>query len=106
MQSFLIWLLVIFCGAFFTLCDSLSANWGKTGDWKSMAIVCILSPFTYLFFGLLNQKVNLGIAGSLVNLTIVMGTVFVGIFYFHETLTSVQYIGPFLALVAIALLNT
>jgi multidrug transporter EmrE-like cation transporter len=55
---------------------------------------------------LLNQKVNLGIAGSLVNLMIVMGTVFVGIFYFHETLTSVQYIGLFLALVAIALLNT
>lgn len=106
MQKLFIWALVLFCGGFFTVCDSLSANWGKTGDWKSMAFVCVLSPATYLIFGVLNQKVDLGIAGSLVNLLIVIGTVLVAKFYFHEVLTSTQLVGLFLACIAIVLLNT
>ncbi|WP_354634878.1 hypothetical protein [Planktothricoides raciborskii] len=106
MEKIWIWALVLFCGGLFTFCDSLSANWGKTGDWKSMAVVCLLSPTTYLIFGILNQKIDLGIAGSLVNLLIMIGTVLVGIFYFHEVLTSTQLLGLFLACLAIVLLNT
>ncbi|MCC5628204.1 hypothetical protein [Nostoc sphaeroides] len=88
-------------------CDLLSANWGKTGNWKSLVIVCILSPITYLFFGLLNPKIELGLAGSLlVNLLIVMGTVLVGRFYFHEILTATHLVGLFFAFVAIILLST
>ena len=97
--------LVVLCGGLFTLCDSLSANWGKTGNWKSLIVVCILSPITYLLFGLLNQKIQLGIAGSLVNLLIVIGTVLVGIFYFNEVLTFTQFLGLFLAAIAIVLLS-
>ncbi len=106
MQQMFIWALVFFCGGVFTLCDSLSANWGKTGDWKSIVFVCILSPITYLVFGLLNQKIDLGVAGSLVNLIIVIGTVLVGMFYFQEVLTTTQFLGLFLACCAIVLLST
>lgn len=106
MPKLYIWGLVLACGAIFTLCDSLSANWGKTGHWQSMAIVIVLAPFTYLLFGLLNQKVELGVAGSLVNLIIVLGTVLVGTFYFQEVLSVTQLIGLAFAMVAIVLLNT
>lgn len=105
MSKLYTWGLVLFCGAIFTLCDSLSANWGKTGNWQSMAIVIVLAPFTYLLFGLLNQKVQLGIAGSLVNLIIVVGTVLVGTFYFQEAMTFRQLIGLAFAVIAIVLLN-
>lgn len=105
MPKLYIWILVLCCGGIFTLCDSLSANWGKTGHWQSMAIVIVLAPFTYLLFGLLNQKVQLGIAGSLVNLIIVVGTVLVGTLYFQETMTFQQLIGLAFAVAAIVLLN-
>jgi multidrug transporter EmrE-like cation transporter len=106
MQQILVWALVFFCGGLFTICDSLSANWGKTGDWKSIILVFLISPITYLFFGLLNQKMDLGIAGALVNLIIVVGTVLVGVFYFQEVLTNIQLFGVFLACFAIVLLST
>ena len=106
MQNLLIWSLILLCGSLFTICDSLSANWGKTGDLKSMLIVCILCPTTYLFFGFLNRKIDFAVAGSVVNLMIVIGTVLVGTFYFHETLSQSQLIGLFFACVAIILLNT
>lgn len=106
MSKILIIILVFLCGSLFTLCDSLSANWGKTGDLKSLVIVGFLSPTTYLLFGFLNQKMNLGIVGSLVNLIIVIGTVLVGVFYFQEVLTKTQLFGLVFAGVAIVLLNT
>ena len=105
MPKLYIWVLGLLCGGLFTLCDSLSANWGKTGDLKSIAIVCLLSPSTYLFFGFLNKQVKLGVAGSLVNLTIVIGTVLVGTFYFHEVLSRTQMLGLAFAGLAIVLLN-
>ncbi|MEY3869547.1 MAG: hypothetical protein RLZZ338_3438 [Cyanobacteriota bacterium] len=106
MSKILMIILVFLCGSLFTLCDSLSANWGKTGDFKSLIIVAFLSPTTYLLFGFLNQKMNLGIVGSLVNLIIVIGTVLVGVFYFQEVLTKTQLVGLVFAGVAIVLLNT
>ncbi|MBW4681252.1 MAG: hypothetical protein KME19_14205 [Microcoleus vaginatus WJT46-NPBG5] len=105
MPKLFIWALVLLCGSLFTVCDSLSANWGKTGDLKSIAIVCLLSPTTYLCFGFLNQKIKLGVAGSLVNLIIVIGTVLVGTFYFHEMLSRTQMLGLAFACLAIVLLS-
>lgn len=105
MEKIWIWALVLLCGSLFTFCDSLRANWGKTGDGKSLALVFLLSPTTYLIFGRLNQKIDLG-AGSLVNFLIVIGTVLVGKFDFQELLTSTQIIGLFLACLAIVLLST
>jgi drug/metabolite transporter (DMT)-like permease len=105
MEKFLIYVLVALTGGLFILCDSLSANWGKTGSLKSLLIVFGLAPTTYLLFGLLNQKISLGIAGSLVNLLIVIGTVLVGNLYFHEVLTKTQLIGVFTACLAMVLLS-
>lgn len=105
MSQLFIWGLVLLCGSLFTACDFLSANWGKTGDLKSIVIVGFLSPVTYLFFGFLNREIKLGVAGSLVNLIIVIGTVLVGTFYFHEMLSKTQMLGLVFAGLAIVLLN-
>ena len=105
MEKLYIYFLVLLSGGLFLICDFLSANWGKTSNFQSLLIVCFLAPMTYLFFGLLNQKVSLGLAGSLVNLLIVIGAVIVGNFHFHEVLTRNQLLGVFTACIAIILLS-
>jgi len=56
-------------------------------------MVVVLSPLAYILFGLLASRVNLAIAGSLVNLIIMIGAVLVGLFYFKERVTTLQWIG-------------
>jgi multidrug transporter EmrE-like cation transporter len=100
-----VWVLTLVSSGFFILCDSLSANWAKAGSRISLAIVVILSPTAYLLFGFLVNRVNLAVAGSLVNLMIMIGAVLVGIFYFKERVTSVQWVGIGLGMVAILILT-
>lgn len=105
MQTVAIWALTLFSAGFFILCDSLSANWAKKTHLWSLAIVVVLSPVAYLLFGLLASRVNLAVAGSLVNLMIMIGAVLVGIFYFKEHVTSLQWAGIILGAVAVLLLS-
>jgi len=100
-----VWGLTLVSSGFFILCDSLSANWAKVGSRLSLAVVIVLSPTAYLLFGLLAGKVNLAIAGSLVNLMIMIGAVLVGLFYFKEKLTSLQWLGIAFAALAILTLS-
>lgn len=65
----------------------------------------MLSPIAYLLFGLLASRVNLAVAGSLVNLMIMVGAVLVGVFYFKEEITSLQWTGIVLGAVAILILS-
>jgi multidrug transporter EmrE-like cation transporter len=99
------WLLVFGCAAIFILCDSLSAHWGKTGHKHSLALFVVLAPFSYALFALINKRIDLAIAGALVNTIIVVGAVLVGVFVFREQLSTTQYIGIGLALVSVTLLN-
>lgn len=100
-----VWNLTVVSSGFFILCDSLSANWAKVGSRLSLVIVLVLSPTAYLLFGLLASRVNLAIAGSLVNLMIMIGAVLVGIFYFKEQVTLLQWIGIGLGIIAILILS-
>ncbi|MFA5799930.1 MAG: hypothetical protein WC840_03135 [Candidatus Peribacteraceae bacterium] len=97
--------LVILSAAIFLLADSLSANWGKNGSVLSLVLMCIVGSVGYFLFGLLNQKVQLGVAGGLVNVILVVGTVIVGWMYFGESLMLRQYVGLVLAGAAILLLS-
>jgi drug/metabolite transporter (DMT)-like permease len=105
MQGIVVWALTLFSAGFFILCDSLSANWAKKSHISSLAIVVVLSPIAYLLFGLLASRVNLAVAGSLVNLMIMVGAVLVGVFYFKEHITGLQWAGIILGAVAILILS-
>jgi len=100
-----VWALTLASTGFFILCDSLSANWAKVGSRLSLAVVVVRSPTAYLLFGHLAGRVNLAIAGSLVNLMIMIGAVLVGILYFKERVTSFQWVGIALSAVAILILS-
>jgi drug/metabolite transporter (DMT)-like permease len=99
------WLLTLGSSGFFILCDALSANWAKRSHLSSLAVVVVLSPIAYLLFGLLASRLNLAIAGSLVNLMIMIGAVLVGVFHFKEHVTGLQWAGIALGAVAIVLLS-
>jgi multidrug transporter EmrE-like cation transporter len=64
-----------------------------------------LAPFGYILFGKLNESTSLSIASGLVNMTIIIGTVLVGVFIFHDALTTKQIIGLLFAILAVALMS-
>ena len=104
-DTIMLWLLVLGCAVMFVLCDSLSAHWGKTGNRQSLSIFLALSPLSYGIFAFINKRIDLAIAGALVNTLIVIGATLVGVLLFKEELSIAQYCGVGLALVAVTLLN-
>lgn len=101
----MVWAVVLLCAALFILCDGLSADWGKTGSGRSLAIVALLSPVGYFAFAFINTRLNLAVTGALVNTIVVAGAVVVGALVFKEEVSRAQYLGIALALVAVTLLN-
>lgn len=100
-----IWVFVAVAAALFILCDALSAHWGKTDSRSSLLLVLALSPVSYYFFALVNQRVELAVAASLVNTIVVMGGIVVGVVFFGETLSHLQMAGIGMAICAVTLLN-
>ncbi|PDQ18623.1 hypothetical protein CN311_23860 [Mesorhizobium sanjuanii] len=100
-----VWSVVLLCSGMFILCDGLSAHWGKTGSGRSMAYVMLLSPLSYGAFAFINTRLNLAVTGALVNTIVVAGAVLVGVIVFKEEVSSLQYVGIALALIAVTLLN-
>ncbi len=104
-NAIVIWALMLACAGMFIVCDSFSAHWGKTAQTRSLAIFVLLSPLSYFLFALVNKRVDLAVAGALVNAVIVVGAVTVGVLFFGEQLSNLQYLGIGLALVSVTLLN-
>jgi multidrug transporter EmrE-like cation transporter len=104
-NGIVVWGLVFSCAGMFILCDSLSAHWGKTGSRSSLLIFVALSPLSYFIFALINRRIDLSVAGALVNTMIVVGAAIVGVVAFGEQLSKLQYLGIGLALVSVTLLN-
>lgn len=73
------------CALAFSVCDTLVAHWAKNGSHTALAVAMILAPVGYLLFGYLNTRVDLSIAGGLVNASIVLFTALAGYFLFGET---------------------
>ncbi|MDQ6435064.1 hypothetical protein RB623_13490 [Mesorhizobium sp. LHD-90] len=101
----IVWALMLACAGLFILCDSLSAHWGKTGNARSLVAFIVLSPLSYFVFAFINRRMDLAVAGALVNTLIVIGAVAVGVLVFEEQLSSLQYVGIGLALASVTLLN-
>jgi multidrug transporter EmrE-like cation transporter len=100
-----VWSVVVACASMFIVCDGLSAHWGKTGSGRSLAVVMVLSPFSYWAFAFINTRLNLAVTAALVNTIVVAGGVAVGAIIFKEQVSSLQYVGIALALVSVTLLN-
>ncbi len=104
MVQLLRWLLIIISAGFFIVSDSLSANWGKTGNMSSLILVCLIAPVGYFFFGLLNRNNSLSVSSGLVNMILIIGTIFMGIFYFKDDITPRQKLGLIFAVTAVVLM--
>lgn len=98
------WFLILSSAAMFILCDSLSANWGKTRNATSIIIMFALAPLAYLIFAELNKKESLSISSGLVNMMIIIGAILIGVFYFKDVITVKQGLGLFLAVLAVILM--
>jgi len=105
MGTFVVWGLTLFSAGVFILSDSLSTNWAKTSSIPSVIMVVVLSPLAYILFGLLASRVNLSIAGSLVNLMIMIGAVLVGLIYFKDHVTMLQWTGIGMGVISIVILS-
>ena len=105
MSYFHKWLLILCCAAMFIVCDTLSANWGKTGNRLSLVIMFALSPVAYLLFGILNKEETLSISSGLVNIMIIIGAILIGIFFFKDIVNVRQGIGLLLAIIAVILMS-
>ncbi len=101
----MVWAVVLLCAGLFILCDGLSAHWGKTGSGRSLAIVMLLAPVSYFAFAFINTRLNLAVTGALVNTIVVAGAMIVGAVVFKEEVSTAQYLGIALALIAVTLLN-
>ena len=95
----------------FILCDALSAKWARVegGRYSLTAVLyvgamIILATASYLLFGLLTKRVGVSVSSGLVNTSIVIGTILLGIFYFRDHLTVREAIGLMFAIVSVIML--
>jgi drug/metabolite transporter (DMT)-like permease len=92
------------CAFAFSLCDTLAAHWAKNGSRTALAGAIVLGPIGYIIFGYINTRVDLAVAGGLVNALIVVFTALAGIFLFRETqLSSAQITGLAFILIGVIL---
>ena len=96
--------LLVACASLFVVCDALAAHWGKNGSTTSLIVVIFLAPFSYILFGFVNKKYPLAIASAWIMLALCITTVLVGYFFFNDQLTTRQFIGLGMALVASGLM--
>jgi hypothetical protein len=89
---------------FFIFCDSLAADWAKSNSMVSLFIIFSLAPLSYILFGILNRDSTLAVNSGLVNMGIIIGTVFVSIFVFNDEITIRQSIGLITAIISVGLM--
>jgi len=97
-------LLILSSTILFILSDSLAANWSKNNSLISLFILLAIAPVGYVFFGLLNRDRTLATSSGIVNVALLIGTILISIFYFHEGITIRQGIGFIFAMISMYLL--
>ena len=99
------WLYII--GAVFIalLANSISAVWASKENKFTIWLlpVIIISPIVFITFGLVTSKLGLTISAATIDSLLVISTILVGLFLFHEwnTISLYQYIGISLAAMGI-----
>ncbi len=97
------WLWMLCSSTLFSITDTLSTSWVKSGGVVKLVLILALSPVAYLFFGLTGAKIGLANTSVLINAMVVIITALIGLVFYSEwhTTTPVQYVGIVLGIVAI-----
>ncbi len=97
------WLSAFVSATLFSITDTLSTSWMKTGGIVKLVLVFVLSPLAYLCFGWTGVKMGLANTSVFINAMVVVITAAIGLGWYGEwrTTTAIQYVGMLLAVVAI-----
>jgi glucose uptake protein len=91
-----------------TICYILGDFWAKIWTTKNSPAWLVGSLAIYflgsLFFILMIKKSSLSLAAATAPLAIALTGILLGYFYFHERLSTIQYFGVGLGIIALALL--
>ena len=101
------WSAVLICAALSTLADTLGTVWWEQKKTWILLAVLGISPLVFLAFGYVGSHFGLAKASSLTNTLVVIGPIFVGIFFRGELrqLSFVELLGMALAVGGIVLLT-
>lgn len=96
--------LVIACALCFVALDVLSAMWAKNNNKFFLIAILIFAPSGYIIFSILNKYKTLSLSSGLVNTTIAILSILIGIFFFKDEITARQFTGLMFAVISVALL--
>lgn len=110
MSKIQIWFYVAVAVLIALSANYISAIWaGKENKFSSpwLLVVVIISPFVFITFGLVVSKLGVTISSATIDLLLTMGTIFIGLFLFHEwsNLSLYQYLGIALSIGGIVLMQ-
>ncbi|MDO8471390.1 MAG: hypothetical protein Q7S49_02170 [bacterium] len=110
MNKLRIWLYIISAVAVAVTANSISTVWASkenkfTSIWFLLLI--IISPLVFITFGLVTSKLGLSISSATIDSLLTVATILVGLFVFHEwnNISLYQYIGIFLTISGIVLMQ-
>mgnify|MGYP001605541396 FL=1 len=88
--------------------NSISAIWAKQENKFSiwLLFVILISPLVFITYGLVTSKIGIALASSVIDSLMIIGSIAVGLFLFHETskIIGLQYLGMGLAVVGVLLI--
>jgi probable blue pigment (indigoidine) exporter len=100
------WLWLVFSALFFASGEYLSKRWGMNPSFGFALIVVVTYAFgTFAWLPALLHKNQLAIMGTLWLVFAIVATISIGVLVFGEKLNLMQWIGVFLALASLILLN-
>src|SRR3990167_7455822 len=110
MSKFQTWFYIISAVVIAIAANSISVIWASkenkfTTVW--FLLLVIISPLVFITFGLVASKVGLAMSSATVDSLLTIGTIAVGLFLFQEwnNVSLYQYIGMFLAISGIVLMQ-
>jgi len=88
----------------FIWANVLSLRWGKSGEPYIFLLFTVVACFAYAIFGKLSSERGVAITSGLVDSSILIGTVMIGVLFLGEALNIRQIFGLCFALLGLVLL--
>ena len=99
------WLLI--SALFFALGEYLSKQWGMQPSWQTtLMVVGAYALGTLTWLPALLHKNQIAVMGTLWLVLAIVATVAIGVFFYHEQLTVLQWTGVVLALISLVILGS
>ena len=94
---------VLITASFFVFGSLITTHWAKTDQVWLWIPVFVSASMGYILFGYLIKNTNLSISAGLVDATILIVSILIGIFVFKDVVTTRQAIGLVLASLSLLL---